>query len=365
MKSLHAVLLALIILLFTIHQTEAAVTVSGTAPQYGSNTTLNNAINAVWVDMLADVEAALAKYDNQEKLTKGFANANTYTTNVASLQGYQDYSIFALMTGAMVSLQAPAFTYNKDYLQDMRYKIERDGDAYLGVGAGVATVNAGINAGFILPGLYINLKYGQLAFNAKNINSELEGYTYKELLLGGGINQVIFWPRKAPGLFKWRGLSVSTGFYYSKTENAIKIIKSYITEDVSGNTLTIDPSFKIQTISETMTVPFEISTAFVFFSFLNFSLGTGVDFNFGHSEIKLKSAGSVTTNYTPVDSTDQYQDGNLIIDGGTKKQKPTLVNPKITAGIGFNLSIVKIDIPFAIYYLEAGFSIGLSAGVVW
>ncbi|MFH0977363.1 MAG: hypothetical protein V1874_16410 [Spirochaetota bacterium] len=340
-----------------------AVTVGGQYPQYVGAGTLNIAISGVWNTMLANVKAELDKYDNQEKLAKGFANANTYSTNVATLEGYQDYSLFALMTGAMVSLQVPAFAYNKDYVTDMRYKIERDGDAYLGVGAGIATVNAGVNAGFIFPGLYINLKYGQVAINFENINSEMEGFSYKELLLGAGVNQIIFWPRKIPGLFKWRGLAIGAGFYYSKTENAIKILKSTIQETVDTTyTLTIDPSFKIQTISETITVPVDISTAFVFFSVLNISLGTGVDFNFGSSEIKLQAAGPVTTDYT---ASELSQPGFITIEGGTKEKKPTTINPKVTAGIGLNLSVVKIDIPFAVYYMEAGFSLGLSAGIVW
>ncbi len=353
---------AFVVVLLLLFSSANALTVTGQAPQYAGAPPINGAISGVWATKLAEVLAELQKYDNQTKLPKGFANANTYTTNVATLQGYQDYSIFALMTGVMFALQAPAFTYDKDYANKMRYTIEKDGDVYLGVGIGVATVNAGLNMGFLFPGLYMNIKYGQLAVNAENINSEMEGFTYKELLIGGGLNQIIFWPRKIPGLFKWRGLSIGAGFYYSKTETAIKILKSYITEPVGTYTLIIDPSFKIQSISETMTVPLDISTAFVFFSVLNISLGTGVDFNFGHSKIKLKSSGEVTTDYT---DTALQTPGYITIEGGSKEKKPTTVNPKITAGIGFNISVVKIDIPFAVYYLESGFSLGLSAGIVW
>jgi hypothetical protein len=344
-------------------QNAEALIVDGQRPVYTAPAAaaLDAAINSAWGTVLNNVRDSLEKYDNQDKLPKGFANANTYTTNVATLQGYQDYSLFALMTGAMASIQTPAFTYDKSYIKNMRYTIERDGDLNLGLGLGIATVNAGLNAGFIIPGLYMNIKYSQIAINAENINSKMEGFTYKELLLGGGLNQLIFWPRTVPGIFRWRGLSLGAGFYYSKTESALTILKTLITEPVAGFNLIVDPSFKIQAISETMTAPLEISTAFVFFSVINFSLGTGVDFNFGHSKIKLKSAGTVTTDYTSPPDTPGY----ITIEGGSKEKKPTLVSPKVTAGIGLNISVVKIDIPFAVYYLDNGFSLGLSAGIVW
>ena len=339
-----------------------ALTVTGQRPVYSSVPALDSAINSVWASMLTDVYNELLKYESQEKMPKAFANANTYTTNVANIQGYQDYSIFALMTGVMVGLQMPEFTYDKDYVNNMRYTIEEDGDLYLGVGTGLAVVNAGINAGFIFPGLYINLKYGQADLNFESFNNDLEGFTYKELLLGLGINQILFWPRTAvPGVLRWRGLNIGTGFYYSKTETSIKILKSLITQTVDAYNLYIDPSFNIQAKSETMTIPVELNTAFILLYFVNLSIGTGVDFNFGHSKIDLKAAGSVYTDYTGDPDTPGY----IRIEGGSKEKKPTLVNPKITAGLGFNFSIVKIDIPIAVYYLEAGFSIGLSAGVVW
>ncbi|MBN2401282.1 MAG: hypothetical protein JXN64_02680 [Spirochaetes bacterium] len=361
MKSFSAAVLGCAIFILCITSAKA-VTITTTLPSYSG--AIDAAIAAAWAAMEAKAEAELSKYDNQKKLAEGFANANSFATSAAGLHSYQDYSLFGLMTGAMFSLQAPAFTYNKEYVERMRYKIERDGDANLGIGAGIATVNAGVNAGFIFPGLYINLKYGQIAANLDSLNSELEGFTYKELLLGGGITQIVFWPRTAiPGVLRWRGLSIGTGFYYSKTESSITILKSLITEPFSGSyNLILDPSFKVQVKSETMTIPFDITTSFMLFYIVNLSLGTGVDFNLGHTEIDLKAAGSITTDY---DGAPLISPGYVTIKGGTKEQEPRLVNPKITAGIGVNLSAVKIEIPIAVYYLDSGFSIGLSAGIVW
>ena len=363
MKVFYKAVILLSLLLFLTGTVEA-VTVSGTPPSYDSGGAIDTSILAVWPSLLSQAETTLAKYDNQEKLPKGFANANTYTTNVANIQGYQDYSIFALMTGAMVSLQMPESTLNKDYMNKMRYTIEEDGDLYLGVGTGVAVANIGINAGFIFPGMYINIKYGQADLNLESLSSDMEGFRYKELLLGMGVNQILFWPRTAvPGALRWRGLNVGTGFYYSKTETSIKILKAYLTQNVASvGTLTLDPSFNIVAKSETMTIPLELNTAFVLFSIVNLSLGTGVDFNLGHSKIDLEAAGSVTI---PDYSATPTEEGHVVIKGGSKEKNPTPVNPKVIAGIGFNFSIVKLDIPIAVYYLEAGYSVGLSAGIVW
>ena len=56
---------------------------------------------------LNDANAELAKYDDQDKLATGFANANMYSTNAATQQGYPNYSLFAITTGVMVGAQAP------------------------------------------------------------------------------------------------------------------------------------------------------------------------------------------------------------------------------------------------------------------
>jgi hypothetical protein len=364
MKVLLRILLVLAVTYFSASLLTAAVTVTLTRPVYSGAT--DAAVAVAWATaettLRAAAENSLAKYDDQEKLAKGFANANTYSVSAAPLDGYLDYNLFALMGGIMISAQMPAFTVNYDYLKNIRYKVEENGDIYFGTAIGTSIINAGVNAGFIYPGLYINLKYGYMGLNGKNINSDLEGFLYKTSIYGIGLNQIIVWPGTiVPGILKWRGVTIGSGFYYSKTETTITILKSLITESFGANSFILDPSFRVKIESETMTVPLYIMTSIKILQIINFNLGTGADFNYGSSEIKLKAEGDITTDLAdPI-----VTPGSVLIEAGTKKKKPTMVNPKITTGLGFNFGPVKIDIPVAIYYLESGFSIGLSAGVIF
>lgn len=363
MSGLIRFLFMIAVLCFSVNNVKAA-TVSSQLP-VTSDPLLNNDIQNAWNAILARPEIAeFNKYDNQDKLAKGFANANTYAVNAGTLDGYQDYSLFAFATGIMLSVQMPAFTVSKSYVENIRYKIEEDGDAYTGASAGISIINAGINAGFIYPGLYINLKYGYLSVKGDKINSNIEGLLYKTSIYGIGLNQIISWPRTVvPGILSWRGFCIGTGFYYSKTQTDIEILKSLIAEPVSGPySLILDPTFKIKINTSTMTVPVNINTSIKFFKIINFNIGTGVDFNYGYSEIKLKAAGSIRVDPEPPTQTSP---GYVTIEGGTKKKEPTTINPKVISGLGFNFGVVKIDIPVVVYYLEAGFSVGLSAGVVW
>ncbi len=362
MKIMLSILLGFMIVWLCTEPLEA-VTITVKLPSYDSGGPIDTAIQTAWATYQFETKtiAELSKYDNQDKLARGFANANTYASNAASLDGYQDYNLFAVMGGLMVSTQMPSYTIDYDYLKNIRYKIEENGDINFGAGIGLSIINAGLNAGFIYPGLYINLKYGYLSLNGKNINSDLEGFFYKTSIYGIGINQIIIWPRPMMrGLLRWRGIGIGTGFYYNKTETSISILKSSLSTTTSmGDTLTLDPSFKAKIETTTMTVPLNVTTSIKFFQIMNFNLGTGADLNFGSSEIKLQANGSITTSLGPAPDP-----GYIIIEGGTKKKKPELFNPKITTGLGFNFGPVKIDIPVAIYYLESGFSIGISAGVV-
>ncbi len=69
-----------------------AATITGTAPYLtisGFNlTNLNNEIESQFNTAIAQANVDLAPYQDQEKLAIGFANANAYSTNTATQQGY-------------------------------------------------------------------------------------------------------------------------------------------------------------------------------------------------------------------------------------------------------------------------------------
>jgi hypothetical protein len=100
------------------------------------------------------------KYSYVPELTRGFGNANTYASHASTLRGYQNYDLFAISVGSMMSVQAPTVSL----IFIMTYQDEMDeGDVYAGVGVTPLVVQAGINLGFVLDGfMYLSFRNSTL-----------------------------------------------------------------------------------------------------------------------------------------------------------------------------------------------------------
>ena len=326
---------------------------------------------------LNDANAELAKYDDQDKLATGFANANMYSTNAATQQGYPNYSLFAITTGVMVGAQAP--TTNVDYYTNGKIEddIENKGDLYAGV-AGSAAVNVGINAGMIIPGLYINVKFGK--FDSTWVYDD-DDFSFDTMIIGGGITYSLF-DEAGIGLLRWRGLTIGTGLVYQTTDVSYQVDldseTNPFTVDPDGGGLlnnvsgivVVDPSFDITLDMYTLSVPFEINTAFQFLWLFNINLGVGIDLVSGNADLELQSVSDATVkniayNGIPLPE-DEYivTPGKVTIDGKTLDKKPSWARARIMTGIGFNFGAVKIDVPI-IYYLKSGAAVGVTAGIIW
>ena len=326
---------------------------------------------------LNDANAELAKYDDQDKLATGFANANMYSTNAATQQGYPNYSLFAITTGVMVGAQAP--TTNVDYYTNGKIEddIENKGDLYAGV-AGSAAVNVGINAGMIIPGLYINVKFGK--FDSTWVYDD-DDFSFDTMIIGGGITYSLF-DEAGIGLLRWRGLTIGTGLVYQTTDVSYQVDldseTNPFTVDPDGGGLlnnvsgivVVDPSFDITLDMYTLSVPFEINTAFQFLWLFNINLGVGIDLVSGNADLELQSVSDATVNNIAYGGAPLPEDdyivtpGKVTIDGKTLDKKPSWARARIMTGIGFNFGAVKIDVPI-IYYLKSGAAVGVTAGIIW
>jgi len=341
---------------------------------------ITSALNAVLGNnfniAIDNANAELESYDSFRKLAKGFGNANACASNAGTLQGYQDYSLFAITTGIMLGVQLPSI--EEEYYNDLADKVKDDGDLYAGASPGISIVNLGINAGSLYEGLYFNLKLGYLSL------SPVDGLNVKSTLLGFGLNYSLIRTGKVLfGFLKWRGISLGTGFLYNKSEIELEVDlsdeidpvpfeytptdASYSAYTISGN-LVLDPSFIVGIDSNTYTIPFDISTSVRMLWIINFNLGGGVDLNFGSSEFFIKASGKTTLEDTNISgglpATHNVTPGNIVIEGSSDKVSPSFARPKITTGLGINFGPVKIDVPI-VYYLTKSFAIGLTVGVVW
>lgn len=339
----------------TVTVTRPVVTSVGGALDTAINTALNNAAT--------NAAPQLAKFDNQEQLAKGFGNANAFSSQAGNFNGYQNYNIFAVSVGTMFGFQAPSTDmsyYNPD---SVRQDLESDGDLYGGFAAG-ASINAGVHARFITTGLYISGKFGKI-----EVGSEENYYRFNNTTYGIGINYALSFPGSLlMGFMKWRGFSFGTGLIYQKNELSFDQKISTVSDtfdDGGGNTgtVTVDPTVRFGIDSETYTVPVEIVTSFRLFWILNLTAGAGMDIIYGNTDIGLSSAGDVNVSFSTGGAT-VTQPGQVTVDGSTRDVNPSRYRPKLIAGIGLSILMVKIDFPM-IYYPDSGAAFGITAAVVF
>lgn len=326
---------------------------------------------AVITDIQTKIGTELAKYDNMPELARGFANANTYATNVATLRGYQGYDIFAIALGSMVSIQAP----NNDPMFFSKLGDQLDsGDVYAGVGANPIAVSGGVNLSFLIEGLYMSFKFGKLKFSTGH-EYNLWKYSYSVELGDSKVSYdsnlyALLFDYQLHGerailsrAFVWRGLNIESGVIYSNTTvSYYKKLPTQTYSFTSGLTydITLDPSVDLVLDTRNLVVPVELYTSVRLLYVLNLGFGGGFDYvPYGKTSFSLKSAGPITVT-SPVTS-----NGTANIEAGTKDVEPNKFRPKLTANLGFSIGPVFLDIPMTYYCTDNGYAIGISLGMAW
>ena len=347
--------------------------------------------NATINKIKTDSETQLSKYGSQTKLGEGFGNANVYSAQSGTLQGYQGYKTFAVMGGLLVGAQLPSFDPNQ--VTKMFESMQTNPDIYAGLAPSVTYLNVGINAetvfglfnknlGKTLKNFYFNVKGGGL-----NQTFDIDSSTklvMASTTFGIGANYQ-FLPSSPSimfGLFKWRGLNFGTGFNYQAnkidfTLTMAKItqsmpITSFTSNGVTVNpeaTFSVKPKVNVGVEMNTFSIPLEATTSVQLLWLSNINFGVGADLVFGSTTIKAivdspLNIDSFTTGLTGTGVTASTTPGKVTIDASTKNVAPSLVRARIMTGFGLQAGPVKIDMPIY-YYLASGLAFGLSAGIVW
>jgi hypothetical protein len=376
-----------------------AFEIEGTAPSVEFNASNSNPLfdqyrTEMQAKMNAEVKDAfdrtidtareqLKGFKEQKNAAEGFANANAYTTNSATFQGFQNYSLFAVGAGLMFGVQAPSLDFS--YYETIGDDLKEKGDGYVGVGASAA-LNVGLNAKFLVPGLYLNLKYGAYKDAFGDFDMDFS-------IIGVGANYRLLDTRSLIGFVKWRGLSVGTGFYMQSNKLNMKIVPDAITtpahfreavlagsnpvdsvnkeilleqmgygkNDSDANVI-LTPEFNMGLDVSTITIPVDVATAVsVLWGALNVTAGVGFDFNFGSNEIVLKgdSEAQITSDTTKVTFTPA-----TVAINGSSDNGPSLTRMRLMTGLGLGLGPVKIDVPL-IWYLKSGAAAGITVAVIW
>jgi hypothetical protein len=374
--------------------------VSGTAPKVHFNginnakfpglqsyfeTKMNTEVAAAFTSTIDTANAQMKGFNSQKDLAQAMANANVYSANSATLQGYQNYSLFAVSTGFMLGVQAPSLD-PKAY-ESMPEDIQEKGDIYLGAGAGFSYLNVGVNCGkFLLPNLYLNLKYGGMSQDLGDVSMDFK-------VMGVGASYAILQPKSFIGLVKWRGISASTGFYMQMNKIKMTIEADTFRTDahfreavLSGTTgqdsldkeailtemgygkgspdaeVAISPEFLMGLDVSTYTIPLEVNTAVaLLWGIININAGLGVDINFGNADIIL--TGQSDAGIEGPNSKVTFDPAHVTVDGSSSNG-PSFLRPRVMTGVGLGLGPVKIDIPL-LYYFNSGLAVGITGAVVW
>ena len=304
--------------------------------------------------VLPQAENAVAKFDTMEDMADAFGNANSYAAHGATQRGLMGYKFLTIAVGTMVGFQMPTADFSSP--EDMLTDIENDGDLYFGAGFQALTVSVGLNAGFLVDGLYLSAKVGKFTVDTDEIE-------YDSSVFGLLANYQIVDPFSI-GIVKWRGIQVGSGLiYYNTTSNMIVNVDPVVTAvDVTGSgdnvDLYLDPTLDVEVTASGLMMPIDVISGIRFLWIVNLNFGLGVDLNlFSKSEIALSADGTTYFDEAVLSTLPGYTGqtpGEVLIDGGTEGDGAKFLRPRAMLGLGFALGPLKLDIPFTYYFDGTG-----------
>ncbi|HPS56702.1 MAG TPA: hypothetical protein PK514_01225 [Spirochaetota bacterium] len=302
-----------------------------------------------------DIRTQLNKYSDMPDFTKGFANANTYASNGATMRGYQGYDLICIAVGTMFTVQAPSA--DPLFFQEIQNQLD-NGDVYTGLGANPLVGQVGLNMGFIIPDLYIAFRFGKLNYNVDAGSYKMD---YDTNLLGVIVDyQLIPSQSILAGILLWKGLNLESGFIYS-TNNVVyyKELDTVTSTVYAGHTAVTNPTLDLALDIKSYIIPVEIYSAFRLFYMINFGVGVGMDYVYNNTtDLKLRSSSDITVSGSTINTT-----GTIDIAADTSNEADKYrFKGMVNVGVGFGP--VFVDVPMT-FYLDNGYAVGLSAGIVW
>ena len=349
-----------------------ALEIKGTAPTLvgggfvSDSTSINCKLKQAFDDALDEMRDQMGAIKSKpEALIKAFGDAGIFASHGATQRAYGGYKTFAVTFGPMVGLRLPGspFTLIND-LSNLSDKLAEEQDLKLGINPQVINAHIGINTSkFLLKDLYLGLHFGYMKLDNDTLPLDEISFGFNNFSLGATVNYQLVAPvSRAKGLFLWRGVNVGSGFIYQKTNISAGLGMDEIEQGFdSGGKLTIAPALSLNFNIDTFVIPIEVNTAVRLLWFLNIPLGVGVDLGFGKSDLKIGMDAKITAELSgyPTETP-----GTLSVKAGGD-MPPSFFNMKLMSGVGINLGPVVIDVPVTWYFIDNGYSVGVSVGFVW
>lgn len=333
-----------------------------------------------------DIEESedLAVFKSQRDLARGFANAGAASTHMARQRSFMDYRLFTLVIGTGAAISAPGV--DTAVIEKALDNLEKEGDIYFGMAIQPVTVSLGMNLSRYVDRLRVSGKFGYCTIPEGTLFDDI---SFASTTVGVEANYQVLGTRSVyAGVLHWRGLTIGTGVNYQSNQTDVTVetkdedftvdatfeelgLENPIPGGSDGDTfgtLVVSAAATARINSRTWTVPLEVSTGLRLLYLVDFNLGVGVDFAFGHSEV-IFGAGSQLDFKIAAGIPDE----ELSVKAGSadfgiiNTERPQLLRPRLNAGIGLNLGPFKLDIPVMYYFDTRGISAmaGVNVGFVW
>jgi len=355
-----------LVLLMTALVTSSAFTleIKGTAPSFQGDGPDIVKINDLLKETFEKAKDELNKEikdinPKPEDFIKSWGDAGVFASHGATQRAYGGYKHFAVTVGPMVGLRLPGSPFTiMDEMDGMLDKLSDKQDMSLGFNPQIFNINVGVNASkFLLKDLYLGLHFGVM-----KLDNLIDGFSFSTFSIGATANYQLVPPISLAKVVLWRGVNVGSGLIYQGTKINYNLSLDSIVEDIGTvGKLTIDPALTLGFNIKTVVIPIEATTAVRLLWFLNIPLGVGLDLGFGKSDLQIGMDAKITPKYG--DYEEKKDSGSLSVDAGGN-MSPTAFNIKLMTGVGFNFGPVVLDIPVT-FYLNNGYSIGVSLGFVW
>lgn len=362
-------IIRLMIIMFLLSASTGAfaTTINITSPTTG-NTNMDTALASV----LATIETKLnntyfSKIHDQNEMARGFANSNAATVHNASLMGYQNYDLFAIMVGTQFAVSVPGYSMQKS--ADALKKTSTEGDAYVGFAQSPIVATVGINCKPLMDGLYLSLKFG--GFNYSQTFNDIDvDYSQKTFGIGANYN-ILDGINIVAGLLRWRGFSFGTGILYTQGDTKLALYnipdqtQSFTANSntYSANVYDIKLKYKVKTSA--VVVPIDLVTSVQALWILNIGVGAGADIIFPKSKITTGGDAKIGINNYPGTI---VKPGTIDVIASNTTNKPKAKDrfaPRLSADVGLNFAVAKVDLNALLYPQTKTAAVGLSLGVVW
>lgn len=327
------------------------------------NTELTNAFNDLENTLNTDF---FSNFEELTDLSRGFANSNAAAFDNASQASFQNYDLFAFTLGTNLGASAPVISFNSEDYIDVINDIPQEGDVYAGVASGGVAGQLGVNLGFLVPKLSASIKVGAVP------SQTISGASFQQFMFGAGINySLVSQFDVLAGLFKWRGVSVGTGFTVNNSSVNVTVPindqSTSISTTLNGQPVTgtaaaenIKATLKVKTSS--VVVPLDIMTSVQVLYLVHFGMGLGLDFAFSDAQIGLGGSSDLTL--SGIEGV-QSQPGSAKIIATDSSSSGDLFMPRIAGSVGFDVAFFKLDVPVTYYPLSKSLALGITTGIVW